>query len=69
MRSKGASPPKANGPARATLHDSQADQRRIRPTRPIQDLSEFLAFLEEFEALFGPTAKPRRAACGGRFLL
>jgi hypothetical protein len=49
--------------------DPRADQRRIRPDRPITDLNEFLAFLDELEMVFGPTRKPRRITRGSRFLL
>jgi hypothetical protein len=46
-----------------------SDQRRIRPTQPIVDLAEFVAFLGDFEAMFGPIRKPRRIARGSRYLL
>jgi hypothetical protein len=43
-----------------------AEQRRLRPGRPIRRLDEFLAFLAELEALFGPIEKPARIPDGGK---
>ena len=31
----------------------EPDQRRLRPDTPVRNLAEFLAFLEEFEAVAG----------------
>ena len=53
----------------AASADPRADQRRIRPTMPIRDLDEYVKFLAEVEAVFGPIRQPRRISRGGRFLL
>ena len=53
----------------APLHVATADQRRIRPTLPIERLSTFLDFLAEIEEIFGPIVKKRRVGGGDRFLL
>ena len=39
----------------------EPDQRRLRPDTPVRSLAEFLAFLEEFEAVAGridPSPRP-----------
>lgn len=48
---------------------THADQRRIRPARPIQDISEYIVFLEELEAIFGRAVKSPSIAPGNRFPL
>jgi len=45
------------------------DQRVLRRPARVRDLDEFLEFLVEVEAVFGPIERPRELTTGGRFLL
>ena len=45
------------------------DQRHLRPEEPVRDLAEFLAFLEEFEAVGGRIDRPPRPIEGAVFRL
>ena len=45
------------------------DQRELRPDPPVRDLAEFLAFLDEIEAVTGPLPHASRPMVGTRFLL
>ena len=58
-----------SGTVEGAVAFASGDQRRIRPTAPISDLSDYLVFLREIEEVFGPTVRPRRIAGGNRFLL
>ena len=49
--------------------DPIADQRTLRPQRPVNSLAEFVEFLAELEEVFGPTMRPVRPIEGTRFLL
>jgi hypothetical protein len=49
--------------------DPIADQRTLRPQRPVNSLAEFVEFLAELEEVFGPTMRPVRPTEGTRFLL
>lgn len=66
MRSAEAS---LQGLRRAADAGSLPGQRSSRLARPIRDFSEYLAFLDEVEEIFGPSRKLQRPARGGRFLL
>jgi hypothetical protein len=46
-----------------------ADQSELRRPRPVRDLDEFLEFLTQLEAIFGPIETPRVLTTGDRFLL
>jgi hypothetical protein len=46
-----------------------ADQDRLRPPVPTSDLDDYIEFLAQLEALFGPPAQPREVTSGDRFLL
>jgi len=45
------------------------DQSELRPPLPVRDLDQFLEFLAQLEALFGPIEAPRVPTTGDRFLL
>jgi hypothetical protein len=45
------------------------DQTRLRPLREVRSLDEYLDFLAQLEAVFGPVARPRELTTGERFLL
>jgi len=45
------------------------DQRRLRGPERVRDLDEFLEFLAELEAVFGPLERRRELTVGDRFLL
>ena len=45
------------------------DQRQLRPDPPVRSVEEFVAFLAQIEAVFGPDDRPRRPTTGDRFLL
>ena len=45
------------------------DQTRLRKPEPIRDLDEFLEFLAELEAVFGPLERRRELTVGDHFLL
>jgi hypothetical protein len=49
--------------------DPIAEQRTLRPQRPVESLSEFVEFLADLEEVFGPTIRPVRPIEGSRFLL
>jgi hypothetical protein len=60
--------PRAN--ARAPIVGSRFRRREeLRSTRPVDDLDEFLAFLDELEEVFGPVPKSPRITRGSRFVL
>ena len=44
-------------------------REELRSTCPVDDLDEFLAFLDELEEVFGPLPKPPRITRGSRFVL
>jgi hypothetical protein len=44
-------------------------QTTLRPEPPVRDLDEFLAFLADFEALFGPFDQSRPPTTGDHFRL
>jgi hypothetical protein len=71
MRSKSGSGKKRRAePTRTPLVGRAiAEQRRLRLERPIRRLDEFLAFLAELEALFGPIEKPPSITGGKVFRL
>ncbi|MGH7858749.1 MAG: hypothetical protein ACREQY_15595 [Candidatus Binatia bacterium] len=41
----------------------------LRPALPIEDLEDFLSFLDELEEVFGPIPKPPRVNRATRFVL
>jgi len=45
------------------------DQTRLRGPERVRDLDEFLEFLAELEAVFGPLERRRELTVGDRFLL
>jgi len=45
------------------------DQRTLRPQPPVGSVQEFVAFLAQLEAVFGPDDRPRGPTLGDRFLL
>jgi hypothetical protein len=45
------------------------DQSALRPPAPVRDLDQFLEFLAQVEAFFGPLERPRPLTTGDRFLL
>ena len=55
--------------AQAIVGPSVANQVKLRPPKPVRDLDEFLEFLREVEALWGPSDAPRPLAEGSRFRL
>jgi hypothetical protein len=73
MRSKSGSGQKRRVEVTRTLTPlvgrAVAEQRRVRPERPIRRLDDFLAFLAELEALFGPIEKPACITSGKVFRL
>jgi hypothetical protein len=45
------------------------DQRMLRPDPPVRSVEEFVEFLVQLEAVFGPDDRPRPPIVGERFLL
>ena len=45
------------------------DQTRLRGPDEVETLDEYLDFLDQLEAVFGPIARPGRITTGDRFLL
>lgn len=45
------------------------DLRTLPPNLPVTSIEEFVTFLEELEAVFGPDDRPRPPTIGDRFLL
>jgi hypothetical protein len=45
------------------------NQTELRPTEPVQDVDEFLAFLRRVHGIFGRIKRPPRRTTGDRFLL
>lgn len=45
------------------------DQRMLRPDPPVRSVEEFVEFLVQLEAVFGPDDRPRPPTVGERFLL
>ncbi len=45
------------------------DPRGLRSDPPVRSVEEFVAFLAELEAVFGPDERPRGPTTGERFLL
>ena len=45
------------------------DQVGRRPQAPVRDLDQFLEFLAQLDAFFGPIERPRPFTTGDRFLL
>jgi hypothetical protein len=41
----------------------------FRPDPPVRTVEEFVAFLAQLEAVFGPDDRPRQPIIGERFLL
>jgi len=56
-------------PTDAIVGTCVPDQSDLRPPRPVRDVDEFLEFLAQVEALFGPIEAPRALTTGDRFLL
>jgi hypothetical protein len=44
-------------------------QTELRPSEPVRDLDEYLAFLRRLRAIFGPVKRPRRLTTGDHFRL
>jgi hypothetical protein len=53
----------------AIIGPEVSDQAKLRPERPVRDLDEFLEFLANIEAVFGPIERPARISTGAHFLL
>jgi len=68
MTSDGSSPKRGNVVAEA-LGSPVADQRVLRPDPPMRSVEEFVAFLEQVEAVVGRDERPRRPTTGDCFLL
>jgi len=49
--------------------DPLPSQEAVRPERPPRNLREFVRFLDEIEAVFGPSKRRPRVVRGDRFLL
>lgn len=45
------------------------DQATLRPTPPLRSIDEFLEFLAQLEAIFGPSERPRVLTTGEQFRL
>jgi len=56
-------------PPNAIVGADVGDQSELRPSFPVRDLDEFLEFLAQLEAVFGPIDAPRVLTTGDRFLL
>jgi hypothetical protein len=68
MTSRDTSTKRASGGADALMPDVP-DQRTLRPEPPVRSVEEFVAFLAQLEAVFGPDDRPRGPTIGDRFLL
>ena len=68
MPSHDSSTKRGNVVADALVFDAP-DQRALRPDPPVRSVEEFVAFLAQLEAVFGPDVRPRGPTIGDRFLL